>query len=203
MTNWLIKFFTYSMLAIGAENVVFTRGLGISNGLRALNSPRKDILIFCSSLTVFQLLNSVIVYFLIPLVAKSPLAPYYRFFSPVLVVFCCAVSYILVVTALGLMVERSVFKNIILSLTGASMNSAIVGTILYSAGRGLDFPQTLGFAIGSSVGYLIAMLLVAEGERKIHSEDVPRSMRGLPITLIYISIIALAIYGLTGHSTAL
>lgn len=203
MIKAITSFFTYALLALGAENVVFTRGLGISNGLRTLSNPQKDTIYFCVSLTGFQFLNSILAYFLVPVVYKTPLRSNARFITPVVIVFCCAVSYILVVTLLGSLVNRTFFKRIILSLTGASMNSAIVGTILYSVTSGFTFSQTVGFAIGSSIGYFIAMLLIAEGEKKIHSEYVPRYLQGLPITLIYISIIALAIYGLTGHTMAL
>ncbi len=203
MIKSVISFFTYALMALGAENVVFTRGLGISNGLRVINNPQKDLIYFCLSFTGFQLLNSMLAYFLVPLVYKTPLRASARFITPVVIVLCCAVSYIAVVTALGMLVKRSFFKNIILSLTGASMNSAIVGTIIYSTSHGLSFAETVGFAFGSSIGYFIAMLLIAEGEKSIDSDLVPRYMRGLPITLIYISIIALAIYGLTGHTMAL
>ena len=47
------------------------------------------------------------------------------------------------------------------------------------------------------------MLLVSEGERKINHDMVPQHFRGLPITLIYISVLALAIFGLTGNTMAL
>ncbi|MEG1800933.1 MAG: NADH:ubiquinone oxidoreductase, subunit RnfA, partial [Oscillospiraceae bacterium] len=55
------------------------------------------------------------------------------------------------------------------------------------------------FGLGSSIGYFFAMVLISEGDRKIAHSKVPTSFQGLPITLIYISILALAVYGLTGH----
>lgn len=199
MINAITAFLSYSVLAIGAQNVIFSRGLGLSNGLRMINDPRKDLLYFCASLTGFQLLNSVLAYFAVPLISKTPLADYVRFASPVIIVLCCAVSYIIVVFILGLVLDRNTFKGLIYSLTGASINSAIVGTIILSLGRGFNLPETLGFAFGSSVGYLFAMLLVCESERKICYEMVPKNFQGLPIKLIYISVLALAVYGLTGH----
>ena len=51
----------------------------------------------------------------------------------------------------------------------------------------------------SGLGYGFAVLIVAEGERKMNNRKVPSTFRGLPIKLIYIGILALAIYGLTGH----
>lgn len=201
--NSIITFFTYSVLAIGAENVIFARGLGLSTGLRMINDPRKDTAYFCGALTFFQFINSVLAYFIIPLVYKSPLAVYARFLTPVIIVACCAFSFIVVVALLGILLKRSSFKRIIHSFTGASINSAIVGTITLSLGRGFNLVETVGFALGSSVGYLLAMLLISEGDRKIRHDLVPQNFRGLPITLIYISVLALAIFGLTGNAIAL
>ncbi len=199
----LIPFFTYAVLAIGAQNVIFSRGLGLSTGLRMINDPRKDTIFFCVALTFFQIINSVMAYFTVPLIHKSPLADYARFVTPVVIVICCAVSYIVVVVALSIIIKKSTFKKIIHSLTGASINSAIVGTIILSLGRGFNLIETIGFGFGSSIGYLLAMLLVSESEIRIRHDLVPENFRGLPITVIYISVLALAIYGLTGHSMAL
>ena len=203
LMNSLVTFFSYAVLAIGAQNVIFTRGLGLSTGLRMINDPRKDTLYFCGALTGFQLINSILTYFLIPLIYVSPLATYARFITPVVIVICCAISYIAVVFALSMAIKRSTFKKIIHSLTGASINSAILGTIILTLGRGFNLIETIGFGLGSSLGYLLAMLLISEGERKIRHDLVPENFRGLPVTLLYISVLALAIYGLTGNTMAL
>ena len=203
LMNNLVSFFAYSILAIGAQNVIFSRGLGLSTGLRMINDPRKDTLYFCGALTFFQIVDSVLVYFVTPLIYKSQLADYARFITPVVIVLCCAISYILVVFGMGMFLKKSTFKKIIHSLTSASINSAIVGTIILTLSRGMNLLETIGFGFGSSVGYLLAMLLISEGESKIHHELVPENFRGLPVTLIYISVLALAVYGLTGNTMAL
>ena len=203
LMNNLVSFFAYSILAIGAQNVIFSRGLGLSTGLRMINDPRKDTLYFCGALTFFQIVDSVLVYFLTPLIYKSPLADYARFITPVVIVLCCAISYILVVFGMGMFLKKSTFKKIIHSLTSASINSAIVGTIILTLSRGMNLLETIGFGFGSSIGYLLAMLLISEGERKIRHDLVPENFKGLPVTIIYISVLALAIYGLTGHTMAL
>ena len=53
------------------------------------------------------------------------------------------------------------------------------------------------------LGYLLAVMLVTEADRRLRSEAIPEAFRGLPITLIYIGVLALAIYGFTGHSVIL
>ena len=203
LMNNLVSFFAYSILAIGAQNVIFSRGLGLSTGLRMINDPRKDTLYFCGALTFFQIVDSVLVYFITPLIYKSPLADYARFITPVVIVLCCAISYILVVFGIGMFLKKSTFKKIIHSLTSASINSAIVGTIILTLSRGMNLLETIGFGFGSSIGYLLTMLLISEGERKIRHDLVPENFKGLPVTIIYISVLALAIYGLTGHTMAL
>lgn len=50
---------------------------------------------------------------------------------------------------------------------------------------------------------LLAVMLVTEADRRLRSEAIPEAFRGLPITLIYIGVLALAIYGFTGHSVIL
>ena len=201
--NSILTFFAYSVLAIGAQNVIFTRGLGLSSGLRMINDPRKDTLYFCGALTFFQIINSLLVYFISPVINRSFLSEYSRFITPVLIVVCCALSYMIVVFGLSMTIKKSTFRKIIHSLTGASINSAIVGTIILTLSSGLNLIETIGFAFGSSIGYFLAMLLISEGERKLRHDLIPENFRGLPVTLIYISVLALAVYGLTGHSMAL
>ena len=201
--NSILTFFAYSVLAIGAQNVIFTRGLGLSSGLRMINDPRKDTLYFCGALTFFQIVNSMLVYFISPVINRSFLSEYSRFITPVLIVVCCALSYMIVVFGLSMTIKKSTFRKIIHSLTGASINSAIVGTIILTLSSGFNLIETIGFAFGSSIGYFLAMLLISEGERKLRHDLIPESFRGLPVTLIYISVLALAVYGLTGHSMVL
>ena len=50
---------------------------------------------------------------------------------------------------------------------------------------------------------LLAVLLVTEAQHRLRSKAIPSAFRGLPITLVYIGVLALAIYGFTGHSVIL
>ena len=69
--------------------------------------------------------------------------------------------------------------------------------IAFSGSYGLV--QTVGFALGSGIGYTLAILLLCEGRRRIALSDVPRAFRGMPVMLLYAGILSLAIYGLIGH----
>ena len=197
----LISYFGLALVAAGAQNAVFTRALGISSGLRMLHDSKKSTGYFCAALTVFQLMSVGIVYFALPLVDVLGFGQYRRFVLPAIVVAACTVSYVVIIVLLS-MIMGDKFKDVVRSVTSASINSAIVGTVILTVYQGLDFGESIAFALGSSVGYFLAIVLISEGERKIAHDRVPEAFRGLPITLIYISILALGIYGLIGQMIA-
>lgn len=199
----IISYFNLAILAIGAQNAIFTRSLGISPGIKMLRDPRKSTFYFCGALTVFQIMTSVIVYFAAPLVDTLGFSAYRRFVMPTIIVVACTVSYVIVILLLSAALSSGKFREIVQSVTGASINSAIVGTVILSQNYGLNLAESVVFGLGSSIGYLIAMLLIGEADKKICHERVPQAFKGLPITLIYISVLALAVYGLTGHGVAL
>lgn len=199
----LISYFNLALLAIGAQNAIFTRSLGISPGIKMLRDPRKSTFTFCASLTVFQVMTSIIVYYAAPLVTRFGFGEYRRFVLPTIIVLACTVSYMIVILTLSVILSEGKFREIVRSVTGASINSAIVGTVILTQNYGLDLAESVVFGIASSIGYFIAMMLISEAEKKICHERVPECLKGLPITLIYISVLALSVYGLTGHGLAL
>jgi len=56
------------------------------------------------------------------------------------------------------------------------------------------------FTIGSNLGYIISYSMLREGNRRMQSSDVPDAFRGLPVRLLYLAVLAVAFYALTGHS---
>ncbi|MBE6895221.1 MAG: hypothetical protein E7483_06460 [Ruminococcaceae bacterium] len=203
LLTMIINYFNLAILAIGALNAIFSRALGISPGIKMLRDPRKNTFYFCGALTVFQIMTSVIVYFAAPMVDTLGFGAYRRFVLPTIIVVACAISYVVVIVLLSAVLSQGRFREIVQSVTGASINSAIVGTVILSQNYGLNLSESIVFGIASSIGYFIAMLLISEADKKICHDRVPQAFKGLPITLIYISVLALAVYGLTGHAIAL
>ena len=75
--------------------------------------------------------------------------------------------------------------------------------VLVERTQSFTLGQSLGFGLGSGLGYVLAVLLVTEARHRLRSRAIPKAFRGLPITLVYIGVLALAIYGFTGHSVIL
>jgi Na+-transporting NADH:ubiquinone oxidoreductase subunit E len=80
-----------------------------------------------------------------------------------------------------------------------TVNCVVLAISLFFVNRDYNFIQTTGFAFGSSVGWLLAIVLVAGIREKMAKQsDIPRGLRGKAIVFIVLGIIALAFIGFTG-----
>ena len=53
-------------------------------------------------------------------------------------------------------------------------------------------------SLGVGLGFMLAMLLFAGVRSALDDSDAPKCFKGLPVTLISASIVALAFYGFSG-----
>ncbi len=191
-------FFNFAMIAIIIENVVFARSLGISRLLKLVDDNGVDTIIFCILLTMMQLLTAPVAYFAQDyLFLLGDLRYYIR---PLFyIVVSCAV-FALIMVAVHFLIKGKTQKLIKDILPMSAFNCSVFGT-MYLCGTSFEtIVQAMGYAVGASAGYLLATLIVTEGQHLIFKKEVPNILRGLPIMLIYLGILALAIYGFSGHS---
>ena len=53
-------------------------------------------------------------------------------------------------------------------------------------------------ALGAGIGFLVAMVMFAGVRSRLETADIPKSLRGLPITLVSASLVALSFLGFSG-----
>ena len=192
-------FFSYAVLAIFAQNAVFTRGLGVSRLVQLVGDDRTSSWWFALLLCVTQVLVAPLAYYaggvLAPLANRAQL-------RPLVYVACLAVVCLFEYLVLRL-VKGPRSGQLLRILPLAAINSGVLGTVLVERTQSFTLGQSMGFGLGSGLGYLLAVLLVTEARHRLRSRAIPSAFRGLPITLIYIGVLALAIYGFTGHSVIL
>lgn len=128
--------------------------------------------------------------------------------------FLQTIAFILVIAALVQMVEI-VLKKVSPSLYSAlgiflpliTTNCAVLGVALIvvtkeftfgDKAQMLNLPQALVYALATSVGYGLAMILFAGIRETLSLNDVPKAFRGIPIALITASIMAMAFMGFSG-----
>ena len=194
-------FFSYALLAIFAQNAVFTRALGVSRMVQLVGDDRTSSALFGMMLCITQVLVAPAAFFagrwfIAPLYNRAQLRPLVYIAS--IAVVCLAEH--LVLWLLRSLPRRSQLLRIV---PLAALNSGVLGTVLVERTQTFTLGQSLGFGLGSGIGYVLAVLLVTEARHRLRSKAIPKAFRGLPITLVYIGVLALAIYGFTGHSVIL
>lgn len=79
-----------------------------------------------------------------------------------------------------------------------TVNCAILGVSLFMVIRDYTFLQSFGFAVGSGLGWTLAIVALAGIRQKLKRADVPKGLEGPGITLIVIGLMALAFIGFSG-----
>lgn len=186
-------FFSYAMLAVFAQNVLFSGAAGISDALEVCSKPRERLL-------------------------TSALVSLFSFFGtlvtvPFMLIFSFEMKYILLyglVLSLGVLIAYFLCARLVVRLENVRERlgpylapSAINGAVLALPLAAVFSQETsvavlLGSSLGSGVGFFFASLLVAAGVRASKSPFIPKPLRGIPAVLIYIGIISLSMSVLTG-----
>lgn len=194
------EFFSYALLAVFAQNAIFTRALGVSRLVQLVGDDRTSSVLFGLQLCITQVLMAPIAWYaggwITPLTNRAQLRP---------LVYMACIAAVCVLEQLVLWAAKSLpYHSALLRIVPlAGLNSCVLGTVLVERTQSFTLGQSLGFGFGSGLGYVLAVLLVTEARHRLRSKAIPEAFRGLPITLVYIGVIALAIYGFTGHSVIL
>lgn len=195
MIKMIVDFFTLMVTAIFVENAVLSRGLGMSRMIR-LPLNNKERTRFSLLVLVITAVSSVVCWCVQYFIREQE---YIYLIRPILFIICISAVYI-AVWLISKKYMPKLFENIKKDLAVAVFNCTVFGTVLIGAQTGVSFAKMLGFGIGSGIGYLLAVLLVCQVRRRLQLCDVPKAFDGFPITLIYIGLLSLALYGLIGHS---
>ena len=194
-------FFSYALLAVFAQNAIFTRALGVSRLVQLVGDDRTRGWLFGMQLCITQVLVAPLAWFvghqwLAPLPNRAQLRPL-AYIACIAVV--CLLEHLVLWTAKG-----APYRSVLLRIVPlAGLNSCVLGTVLVERTQTVTLGQSLGFGLGSGAGYLLAVLLAKEARVRLRSSAIPEAFRGMPIALVYIGVLALAIYGFTGHSVIL
>ena len=115
------------------------------------------------------------------------------------------IVFILVIAALVQFVELflkksmpSLYEALGVYLPLITTNCAVLGVALTNVTKSYNFVQSVVNGIGISVGFTIAIVMLAGVREKIEHNDVPYSFQGSPIVLITSGLMAIAFFGFSG-----
>ena len=170
----LSVFFAYAVMAVFAQNAVFTRALGVSRLVKLVDDTTVDSLTFGALLCAVQLISAPLGYFVNLWLAQYPYRMYIR---PLVMVLCSTVAFFIVLLVVVVFFRLHGAREIVAVLPMATFNTCILGTLFISTIQSFSLVQTMGFALGSGVGYVLAVQVVTEGQRKLQSDAVPATFR--------------------------
>ena len=115
------------------------------------------------------------------------------------------IVFILVIAALVQLVEI-ILKKYMVSLYNAlgiylpliTTNCAVLGVVLLNIEEGYSFGQSIVSSLGAGLGFMVAMIMFAGVRERLEGADIPKSLQGLPITLVSASLVSMSFLGFTG-----
>ena len=197
-----MEFFLIIISAIFVNNILLSQFLGIcpflgvSNKLSTATGMSGAVCFVITLATVVTyLLNQ---YLLVPFNLE----------------FLQTIAFILVIAALVQMVEivlkkisPSLYQALGIFLPLITTNCAVLGVAITVVTKEFTFGgeahmlnlgEAVVYALATSIGYGLAMVIFAGIREHLAMNDVPKSFKGLPIALITAGILALAFLGFSG-----
>lgn len=115
------------------------------------------------------------------------------------------ITFILVIAALVQFVEMflkksspSLYEALGVYLPLITTNCAVLGVALLNVRSDYTLPQTLVNALGSSLSFLLAIILFAGIRERLELADIPESFKGFPIALVTAGLMSIAFLGFQG-----
>ena len=172
------------------ENVVLAKFLGCCPFLGV--SKKLDSAVGMSSAVIFLML-----------MATAVTWPIYTYLlAPQGLDYLQTIVFILVIAALVQLVEfilkkymKPLYRSLGVYLPLITTNCAVLGCTLLNIENHYGFVESLINALGSGLGFMLAMVLFAGVRSKMETVEFPKSFQGIPITLIAASIVSMSFMG--------
>lgn len=186
------------LAAILTENYVLNKFLGICPFLGVSKKLNTAVGMSCAVTVVMVIATAV----------TWPLYSY--LLVPNGLSYLQTIVFILVIAALVQLLETflrkympPLYNSLGIYLPLITTNCAVLGVTMLVLEKGAADPafgylQSLVNAFGSGIGFLVAMVLFAGIRERLEDCDIPELFRGLPITLVAASLVAVSFLGFNG-----
>ena len=139
------------------------------------------------------------------LVATAATWPIYHYILAPDYTYLQIIVFILVIASLVQFVEiilkkfiPALHKSLGIYLPLITTNCAVLGVTLNNITAEFNFLESMVSTLGVGLGFLLAMVLFAGVRSRIENCPAPKCFKGIPITLVAASIVALAFFGFSG-----
>lgn len=184
------------LAAILTENYVLSKFLGICPFL-GVSKKVNTALGMSAAVTFVMVLATAVTY---------PIFMY--LLVPAELEYLETIVFILVIAGLVQLVEivlkkyiPSLYNSLGIYLPLITTNCAVLGVtmlVIEKSGENFGYIHALVNSLGAGVGFLVAMVMFAGIRQRMESCDIPKSLKGLPITLVAASLVSLSFLGFSG-----
>ncbi|HPE38508.1 MAG TPA: RnfABCDGE type electron transport complex subunit A [Bacillota bacterium] len=189
METFLIILFSVILV----DNFVLSKFLGICAFLGVSKSLK----------TAMGMSGAVIMVMLVATGITWPI--YYFLLLPFHLEYLQTLVFILVIAALVQMVEMilhklfpPLYKALGIYLPLITTNCAVLGVTILNITSSYSFLESMVNSLGGGLGFALALFLFSGVRSRIDKADVPEALKGLPITLISASLVAVSFLGFKG-----
>ena len=179
--------------AIFVNNIVLSQFLGICPFLGV--SQKINTSLGMSAAVAFVMAISTLVTWLLQVYVLNPFGLQYL----------QTLTFILVIAALVQMVEiilkkvsPPLYQALGVFLPLITTNCAVLGVAISVVQKNYSSLMSLDYAIASAIGFGLALILFAGLREHLEFSAIPKSLRGVSITLITASLLSLAFMGFSG-----
>ena len=115
------------------------------------------------------------------------------------------IVFILVIAALVQLVEMvlkkkmpSLYNSLGVYLPLITTNCAVLGVALKNVQNGYGLVESIVYGIGISIGFFIAIVIMAGIRERIEFNEISKSFKGMPIVLVTAGLMSIAFIGFSG-----
>ena len=192
MDNIFVAFILAIVSSMLIDNVVLSRFYGICPFLGVSKKVKSSLGMGIA--VVFVIVMATLICY-----------PLYELLKLAKIEFMDTVAYILVIASLvqlvGLFIKKfspSLYKSLGIYLPLITTNCAVLGVVQSNTDQQLEFWEALANGIGTSVGFLLIIVVFSCIRVRLETANTPKAFKGLPIALITAALMALALMGLQG-----
>lgn len=175
------------------DNVVFIQYLAICPFIGMTNDTEKA--------TGMGLATTFVI-----MLATAVTWPLYKFVMvPLGLEFLQTLFFILVIASLVQLVEfflkkksPGLYNSMGVYLALITTNCAVLGITINCISKNYNYGQSLVYAFGSALGFLISMIIMSGVRSRLKISKVPQAFKGTPILYITASLLSLAFLGFKG-----
>jgi electron transport complex protein RnfA len=179
--------------AVLVNNVVLAQFLGICPFLGVSN--RVNTALGMAGAVTFVIVLATIVTYLIQVYVLDKMG----------IAFMQTITFILVIAALVQMVEiilkkisQPLYQALGIFLPLITTNCAVLGVAILVIQKNYNLLEGVIFGASTAIGFGLALVILAGIREQLELVNIPKGMKGVPISLVIAGILALAFMGFSG-----